>query len=487
MPLSEADFGANLAPHVSTPTEANSFYGFGGNIEYTAMAWARIDSNVEDNHIFGNLAGARFSLHLGSRGPLYHSGHWSDDLTEGSLATGEWHHVTFTNEQNGAQSIYIDGVLASNPQASPSAFGGRPTAGNPLLIGTGGGSGSFVGGLDEVRVFSELLTPEQIFATIPEGLTPLATPTLVSGAIIDNETLVITISDFVGDTNATVDPTGLTLSVGGDAVTIDSAANVSGVTTVTYTIPAGTLPLPLETLSFEIQGSTVEGALFDFSGSQIVAALPNEFPGAVAASPDFWIVDEYRAAEITAAGIALPSAVTGADAHRAMVDLISSGTAPTSTIEAPVIAFTDPDAPGDEGIFNRDVAFATDTAGVDDNDIVIYARTQFIVDGPTTETFSIQADDAFAFRVTNQSGGDDPEFASVAGAAGNFLDQTDPTTIYTIGLTRIQTHALSSTSLPLAPTKSSFCTVKLQAPHSWRLAQLKAISRLSTTPPRGSS
>ena len=440
VPLSEADFGAN-APHINA-NQANSFYGFGGNIEYTAMAWARIDSNVADNFIFGNIGtGNQNSLHLGSRNGAYHSGHWGDDLQAPeapALVTNEWHHVAFTNTADGAQAIYLDGELASTPISSAAA-GNRPTSGYDVVIGTtgfDGGTGSYIGGLDQVRVFNGLLTPEQIFAEVTNGLIPLVSPTLLSSTIVENETLVITINDFVSDVaNSTVDPTNLALTVDGAPVTITSAANIGGVTTVNYDIPEGTLPLPLDTLSFMIQGMTVEGEAFDFSGIQTVAALPNVFPGAVAASPDFWIVDEYRAAEITAAGIALPSEVTGIDGHRAMVDLISSGTPPTATNEVPVIAFTDPDAPGDEGIFNRDVAFATDTAGIDDDDIVIYARTQFIVDGPTTETFSIQADDAFAFRVTNQSGVDDPEFVSITGAPVNFLDQSDPTTIYTIGIT----------------------------------------------------
>ena len=340
-PINLADAGLDT-PHI-TANEVNSFYGFGGFLDYTAMAWARIDSNEGDNFIFGNSdINNTNALHLGSRGASYHSGHWSDDLTESPLETGAWHHVTFTNNTDGAQAIYVDGVLASTPQTDTSSSrGGRPTAAYELLIGTSsfGGTGSFIGGLDQVRVFNGLLTPEEILAEVTSGLIPLSSPTFLSSTIVENETLVITINDFVGDTTATVDPTNLILLVDGVTVPITSTANASGVTTVNYDIPAADLPLALETLTFEVQGSTVEGQAFDFSGTQTVAALPNDFPGAIPTTPDAWIVDEYREEAITAAGIALPSTFTGADAqadaHRAMVDLIALGATPTTSFTAP--------------------------------------------------------------------------------------------------------------------------------------------------------
>ena len=447
-PANEAD-GGILAPHIAA-NEVVGLFGFAGNADYTAMAWARIDSNVADNIIFGGIGAAdRFSLHLGSRIGNYHSGHWQDDLTEGVLTPGEWHHVTFTNEASGAQSIYIDGELASTPQTAPDGRGGRPTQDYDMVIGTSPGTGSFTGGLDQVRVFNSLLTPEEILAAITDGLVPTGSPTLLSGTIVENETLVITINDLVGDTTATVDPGALNLTVSGVAVAIDSASKVGAITTVNYTIPAADLPLPLETLTYEIQGSTVEGATFGFTGLEVVAALPNSFPGEAASSPDLWVVDVYRAEAITAAGFALPSDLTGNAAHQAMVGLIAAGTAPTASLQAPVIAFSDPDTTSanvaNKGIFNRDVPFPTDVVDVDDNDIVIYARTQFIVDGPTTQTFSIQADDAYALRVNGAA------FTSLTGAAVNFLDATDPSTVYSVGGSN-NTNARAVCNFPAAGT-----------------------------------
>ena len=54
-------------------------------------------------------------------------------------------------------------------------------------------------------------------------------------------------------------------------------------------------------------------------------------------------------------------------------------------------------------------------------------------------------------RVSDAAGVNDPEFVSVFGSTGNFLDQTDPTTIYTIGET-LNTNTRAAINFPAAGT-----------------------------------
>jgi hypothetical protein len=172
-----ADGNQNLeAPNINTNFTLSSI-GITPSSPYTAMAWLNFASIAGDNMIFGEdgataLPGGE-SLHHGSRNGNYHSGHWGDDVgpDQGqNVATGTnvWHHVAFTNDATGLQKIYVDGVERLS--------GGAGTAGamditKNLLIGTSNNGGSFSGGVDEIKIYNQLLTPAQIQAAsivIPE-------------------------------------------------------------------------------------------------------------------------------------------------------------------------------------------------------------------------------------------------------------------------------------------------------------------------------
>lgn len=166
--------GDFTAPHINTGAAASA-WGFSKpmNSDYTAMAWVKFNNQNGDNMVFGQGTGNR--VHLGSRGDEYWSGHWGDDINSGGAFGPElntdianWHHVAWTNANDGTQEIFVDGVSVASG-GSPSL--GQFIPGNDLLIGTSGNGGSFNGLLDEVKIFDTLLTPAEIVAAssvVPE-------------------------------------------------------------------------------------------------------------------------------------------------------------------------------------------------------------------------------------------------------------------------------------------------------------------------------
>lgn len=165
-----ADGDQNLqAPNIDTAFSVSSL-GITPSTSYTAMAWLNFANNTGDNMIFGEdgvvaNAGGGQVLHNGSRNGFYHSGHWGDDAgpDQGlNFATGNgvWHHVAYTNDgATGLQQIYVDGVVQVSGGAGTA--GGMDTTLN-LLIGTSNNGGSFSGGVDEIKIYNQLLTQAQI-------------------------------------------------------------------------------------------------------------------------------------------------------------------------------------------------------------------------------------------------------------------------------------------------------------------------------------
>lgn len=168
-PTLDAD-GSFAPPYLNTNMAA-SFWGINNviNSDHTAMAWVRFANQTGDNMIFGQGDGNR--VHLGSRGNQYWHGHWGDDVNSGTnlTDTANWHHVAWTNADDGTQQIFVDGVSVGGPGGT-NGFGGFVPS-NDLLIGTSGNDGSFNGLLDEVKIFDTLLTPAEIVAAsviVPE-------------------------------------------------------------------------------------------------------------------------------------------------------------------------------------------------------------------------------------------------------------------------------------------------------------------------------
>jgi len=146
---------------------------------YTAMAWVNFANNVGDNMIFGgngDIANGGQVLHDGSRNGFLHSGHWGDDLGPDQGVSvdskpGTWHHVAYTNDAVGNQSIYYDGQLVAGPGGSNGTGGAMDNNVN-VLIGSANNGGSFNGQLDEIKIFDTLLSQGEINAAMQVAAAP---------------------------------------------------------------------------------------------------------------------------------------------------------------------------------------------------------------------------------------------------------------------------------------------------------------------------
>lgn len=421
--LANADSETSSAGHVDTGLPPADF---GMTTEdglwtrdYTAMAWVNFGSTTGDNMIFGQLS-SQDSVHLGSRNGFLHSGHWGDDIGPDQgvnipTGTGEWHHVAFVN-QGQQQSIFWDGVLVAGPGAG--GVPGNPNTLDNLLIGTFTNNGSFVGSLDEVKVFGDhAMTAEEIQAEMIAGL-PVFTLATLSRSILTNDGYRFELTDSPG---SVVNPATVTLTIDGAAVTPQVEKN-GDVTVVTY-VPATPVG-PGLTSNYVLAAKDNTNADIGGSGTVRAPYLPKVIPGPEGAVGS-WGMREYRPGSIDPdsleAAVALLLELPPAD------DDPDDPTVVDAT-SVPVVNHSDPDAPGGRGNFNNDLPLIGDQEGEDDNEFVIIAKTKVeITDINQDYTFAIHSDDGFALRI---SGGPDGNTSAFVSSTGNgSIDGSDPQTL----------------------------------------------------------
>ena len=153
---------SNDAVSVANPAAFNF-----GTADFTIELWAK--RNV--------LGGAQRHLFSKCHSTLWQSGckefyfNANNQLTFGSFATGDtfsstiadtnWHHVavTFTGQHH-ALRIYVDGALVTTATKALEV----DNAAHVVTLGNLGGTNTFSGVLDEVRIYSRALTLAEIQA-----------------------------------------------------------------------------------------------------------------------------------------------------------------------------------------------------------------------------------------------------------------------------------------------------------------------------------
>ena len=182
-------FGADGAPNGSTPAAAAQFSVGGtgyisinsvdvpndfGNRDqgieasYTMACWIKPDpaSFSGDRFYFGQ--GSQ-GIHHGFRGGnLYHA-HWGSDFQgQQRLNPDEWAHTTFTYDaDNNRGAIYVNGVFDSEMNNQQG-----PNGGGALIIGgRNGGGENYVGLIDDLAIWQEVLNDDQIEA-LSTGVSP---------------------------------------------------------------------------------------------------------------------------------------------------------------------------------------------------------------------------------------------------------------------------------------------------------------------------
>ncbi|NIP93772.1 MAG: LamG domain-containing protein, partial [Akkermansiaceae bacterium] len=134
---------------------------------YTMTAWAKpIESAGGEGFYFGQT---NQGMHIGLRaGGRLHTAHWGADFSANTvLARDEWVHTAFVYDGPNDQAwIYLNGELDGGP------FGQRaPNGDGHFLVGAtnnGRPGNDFKGCLDEVGLWREMLSPDDIQA-LAEG------------------------------------------------------------------------------------------------------------------------------------------------------------------------------------------------------------------------------------------------------------------------------------------------------------------------------
>ncbi|MFC2174398.1 DUF2341 domain-containing protein [archaeon] len=106
------------------------------------------------------------------------------DYSDGLYTDGEWHHLAVTYDRDGMRRFYIDGAFQKETDISPHIAIAFQTA--PLQLGrdltgaqggTTGGVYAYDGSLDEILMYSRVLTPEEVAGIYHRGLIQQSTVT----------------------------------------------------------------------------------------------------------------------------------------------------------------------------------------------------------------------------------------------------------------------------------------------------------------------
>ena len=136
--------------------------------------------------------------------------------TPNPVTTNAWHHVVAvwdpTYPANTQKRIYVDGVGVVNGSNADSVITGTTL---DVYIGAyhaGGPAQQFYGTIDNVKMYNDSLTPQQIYENYIEGLANISGNTIVSQELFLNDTWTcqITPADYV-DYGLTINSTNLTI------------------------------------------------------------------------------------------------------------------------------------------------------------------------------------------------------------------------------------------------------------------------------------
>jgi hypothetical protein len=141
---------------------------FGKTQDFTLDLWLRVPTDAKPDFAFiltnrlrlEDTPGYTLFLNRGFQAcaAVGDKVNWIDLLTAPqALNDGQWHRLTLTCDRDGLASLYLDGALRQQ-----SSMVGLVTVSNgelPVLVGSRGHSGDFVGDLDEVVLWKGLKAP----------------------------------------------------------------------------------------------------------------------------------------------------------------------------------------------------------------------------------------------------------------------------------------------------------------------------------------
>ncbi len=168
----------------TTVARINANTAVAGPTVFTVEAWIRTSSTTGGRILgFGDRNGSTNStkidrqLYLAPTGTVYFGIGTAKTTVASTAALNDnaWHHVvgTYATGTNGMR-LYVDGVLQGQTKATTQAFTGYWRAGGESMTGWAGNpsNANFDGTLDELAVYTKVLTPARVQAHYDAATTP---------------------------------------------------------------------------------------------------------------------------------------------------------------------------------------------------------------------------------------------------------------------------------------------------------------------------
>ncbi|MCV9389328.1 LamG-like jellyroll fold domain-containing protein [Reichenbachiella ulvae] len=240
--------------------DGNSAFDVGTSTDFSFSGWFK-SSNAAQSVLFDKSNGATGYLTLLLSDGSLQFFMVQDGVGNASLTTsrtgmndGHWHHYAISIDRDNGINIYIDGMLSE--QSTTLSNGINPDTIEDLLIGVASDAGNtnlnnfFIGDLDDIRIYSDLITPTQASNLYQQGWEGLSNET---------EFLSFQLTNQIGV--ALIDPDTKTIEHN-----IASAGDITN-QVVTYSLSTGA--------SAELNGVALESAVspVDFTSSVAIDVI----------------------------------------------------------------------------------------------------------------------------------------------------------------------------------------------------------------------
>jgi CshA-type fibril repeat protein len=154
------------------------------------------------------------------------------------LKLDQWHHVAGVREADGSLKLFIDGVEATTTERTGNGGVGTASVDNTLNLRIGndtqsGNNDEWGGQIDEVRIWNDARTGDEILDTFNEQLTPANEANLVSYYRFGDTSEPGTVQDLKSGHDATLVGDAQIVSGVSTALKIDSDSDTVAVTSVT--------------------------------------------------------------------------------------------------------------------------------------------------------------------------------------------------------------------------------------------------------------
>lgn len=181
---------------LTNPTNFSLSLWFKGSLACGQKLFGFENSRMRISYTYDRIlyVGAGDTLN-GQTGRL-HYGHWSNGAkltsSAASVVNQVWHHVAVLLTSGGQYSLYLDGIHQGTLTYAPEAYNGYWRIGGSNFTSYGGcwtyadcagGFGAFDGDITDVRMYSGILTIDEIYTLSRPPDVPSGSPALFAGGL----------------------------------------------------------------------------------------------------------------------------------------------------------------------------------------------------------------------------------------------------------------------------------------------------------------